>query len=496
MSLRPFKIPFPLKGMNRDIQAVDPDAQEANSLWNMSLFDFRSVLGGELGEGPPLLRPRKGLGSGQAVTGAGAVAEYATLPFIVGADGYLIHSGDGEINALDVVALDNVVLGGTVTDKWVFATMPNSANVDHVWAMGGPGITSKKWDGTTFADWANSPPQGLTMEVWKNRMCIGGVSTNPERLFFSDIGNPESPAATYGTNWVDIRAGEDKQDGIVALKALGDNLLVFKERSIWLVYDQSTFANRRIASGMEIRHNDLNAEGRGWDMAELGGRIFFIDKLGQLWSISSDGELMTHRAPRFTGSSIRAVITWRSQLWIQSIGGTYAQGWLVGDDIVWATGVFGSFGDYPLLKIVPPDESEPSYLAVWNPDGAGAVGTFHFMDNASEAEDGGVDFSAQYITPWIKFVGEEKYERLRRLNIIHEGPFQIHIWTDFSIVTDRFVASVAGVAPHPFDEGIPVVTRLRPEVRGRYFKIRIQSTNGDLFKYHGMEAMVRGGKEH
>jgi len=89
---------------------------------------------------------------------------------------------------------------------------------------------NKKWDGTTFADQGGSPPVCSLIIVHKNRMFLAGNTSNRSRLYFSDLGNMESWPVL---NFIDVGKGDG--DRITALGLLMDNLVIFKEKSIWIL---------------------------------------------------------------------------------------------------------------------------------------------------------------------------------------------------------------------------------------------------------------------
>jgi hypothetical protein len=106
--------------------------------------------------------------------------------------------------------------------------------------------TNKKWDGTTFANQAGSPPIAKYIRVHKNRMFLAGNPTNPSRLYFSELGDPENWPVLY---FIDIGKGDG--DKITGFGVLLDNLVIFKTNSIWVLQGDSpsNFVLRKVVDG-------------------------------------------------------------------------------------------------------------------------------------------------------------------------------------------------------------------------------------------------------
>lgn len=126
--------------------------------------------------------------------------------------------------------------GYSTTARWDFAT----AN-DTLWMLNGE--VAKKWDGTTFADMGGSPPLGKFVLFHKQRLFIAGASAARSRVYFSDVGSPETwPALSF----VDVGKGDG--DSITGLAILLDYLVITKENSVWILSGDSAanFVLRRV----------------------------------------------------------------------------------------------------------------------------------------------------------------------------------------------------------------------------------------------------------
>jgi len=130
--------------------------------------------------------------------------------------------------------------GLSATARYQFATQN-----DILFIVNGENV-NKKWDGTTFADQAGSPPIAKYIRVHKNRMFLAGNPTNPSRLYFSELGDPENWPVLY---FIDIGKGDG--DKITGFGVLLDNLVIFKTNSIWVLQGDSpsNFVLRKVVDG-------------------------------------------------------------------------------------------------------------------------------------------------------------------------------------------------------------------------------------------------------
>ena len=92
---------------------------------------------------------------------------------------------------------------------------------------------------STDGDWADRYQPGYGggtdfkfIEICREITFLAGESTNPSRLYFSKIGYPERYGAS---DFYDV--GKDDGDVITGLKEFGGNLVILKERSLWMLYN-------------------------------------------------------------------------------------------------------------------------------------------------------------------------------------------------------------------------------------------------------------------
>lgn len=150
-------------------------------------------------------------------------------------------------------------LGGT---QWEFEYAAVSGGQGPVYALSGTAtpkyITATGTVGTWTAS-AGTIPAGSYMVWHANRMWVSGVAANPSRLYWSALGDPRDwPVA----NVVDLDPNDD--DIVTGMAAVGRFLIVFKERSFFVITDNNTGANQRIAKGVGcLSHRSLAATANG-----------------------------------------------------------------------------------------------------------------------------------------------------------------------------------------------------------------------------------------
>lgn len=120
--------------------------------------------------------------------------------------------------------------GLSTSARWRFATQN-----DTLWAFNGEN-TPQKWDGITATTSAmgGTPPVGKYVLTHLNRMYVAGVAGNRSRLYFSDLGNPESWPAL---NFVDVGRGDG--DAITGLAVVLNQIVVTKDNSVWILQGDS-----------------------------------------------------------------------------------------------------------------------------------------------------------------------------------------------------------------------------------------------------------------
>jgi hypothetical protein len=325
-------------------------------------------------------------------------------------------------------------------------------------------------------------------------------------LYYSAIGNPELPNPW---NFIDIRSAYDDSDPITWAELIGDNLLVFKRNSTWLVYDSNTFANRRLGYP-GCPHLNLSAN--------LRGSVYFL---------ASEGLYVTD------GITDPVPVDQKVPMKMSSIQTNNKAAFVVADPAeerllivlpISNTSTGAMTDTQPYLFYPPKSKNNPRNEATWwslsfrdNPTAAAYVEIQRVGDTVKSfnmlggsAFSGGItivtellgdaqqmvdqntvntaSFNSIYSFGPIKLVEYEKAERVRRVNL------RMKPTCLFSMTGMVGSVSVAAVTDTIGNVGF---ARVRPEARAREFFLTFSSTlTTSLFEVHGIELMFRGGKEH
>jgi hypothetical protein len=430
----------------------------------------------------------------------------------IGADKRLICSIDGDIYSCDTSGVLTLLFNGGPGSTWAFEQAEDVSSVDTLWCLDGSNAKRITSAGVV-SNWGGAPPTGTMMRLWKNRMCVAGLSTFPQRLFYSDIANPELPnTGHWGTNFIDIKTTDDDEDPITWLEVIGDYLLVFKKQSIWQVYDSNSFANQRLGGpGCEGRFMSCVSE----------GRCYYFHRSG-VWSTSGSD------TPVYEAEAIENYITDNlNHVHIEKARVTASR-----DRRIFVALPFGAAtSNNRLLELVPylrrsrregarasngawtVHDYQVSTLATFRPQdvdvliaGDTTEGLMQLFDGIN---DDGVAIEARWKFGWRAILGEEPYERLRRVNVEMSGNCVVSVFTDFSpgAVFSEPVATTADPDGlwdgGTWDDGTwdtlsnVELRRIRPETRGRYHCVEFKNLTLDQsFKILRGELVIRGGKEH
>lgn len=434
-------------------------------------------------------------------------------PWYSGAKRRLMLSQDGDVRVLDGTTITEL-FNGTAATTWCFEQMEyNSGGFkDSVWMMNGTDA-AKKWDGTTFANWAGKPPKGNMLRVWKNMMVVSGVAAFPQRVFFSDIGNPESPEdetnGGYGNRWIDIRTSEDDLDPITWMEVLDDVLLVFKKKSVNAITDSTTFSFQRIAN--------IGCEGR-FQSCILDERAYFLNRSG-VYSVTAQGSVRYESLniePLFKGTGPVAM----EGIDLSPMAATARMNALPNGRVQLAVTPKGWTGNFWLLECYPRlrgavDRQEPRTPWVLHQFGnrfiqclasyrskdseidkviagvidaeAGTVKELVYLFEGTR--DGLLTTSWQWQSGFKSLISEEPFERVRRVNVLMKGKMFIIIETDEGFSESGELESE--------EEGKEVsLERYRPEKRARYHALQMSGVGPTPTQVFDVEFALRGGKEH
>lgn len=432
----------------------------------------------------------------------------------------IMSNGGGGIYIMNpnaVAGTLTTVLAAGVVPEWEFIQAQDSGTTEYVWCLNG--LTApQKFNAATsvLSAWAGTPPNGTFHRVWKGMMIISGVSGQPQRIYFSTIGNPESWPVN---NFIDIKSTDDETDAVTALEVIGEYLLVFKEKSVWLVFDSVSFDNRRIA--------DVGCVGRGAvarSVNEKTERVYWVSRDGVY---STDGDEIQYESKLIERRFKDLNLTWGrtltgfgylTRLCMLHDGKLFLYnwlgiGWLNFNTILYLdtrftrddgqhpwfrhsstmSGISAMTGVFSRLHDV--NQAESNYtIGVFDLNNvAGGAQTWadvlrddRTMDSLVTLNDTGI--VGTYESGFIElYASIETMERVRRLNISGDsGSVNIRLQGDGGTITYS--------SPTVSLSTLSRFVRFRPEVRGRFFQILLDMVNG--CRISQVELVYRGGKEH
>lgn len=139
------------------------------------------------------------------------------------------------------------------------------------------GTDEVDYDGTTVTHNRAGVPKGKFGLLFHNYFFVGGVTGFPNRLYWSDLGDP----TTFDSaNFVDVNANDG--DMLTGLSILNDQLVVFKHYSTWAIsgFDGSTFS----VTTQSGQNTQLRSAGVGTpshqSIVTLGRDLFYLSFSG------------------------------------------------------------------------------------------------------------------------------------------------------------------------------------------------------------------------
>jgi len=136
------------------------------------------------------------------------------------------------------------------------------------------------WDGSSGGDLADTPPIGVTIANWSNRVWLGGDTTNVATLSACKLNDP--------TDWTEANANSgaisqpigDSKEPITGLFGYFNWLLVGKQNTIYKVYgDPATDAATLNIEPLYSRSKESDNVGftSKWAITQVGNDVIFLD---------------------------------------------------------------------------------------------------------------------------------------------------------------------------------------------------------------------------
>lgn len=511
------------EGLNTRDAPYDLPAGETPDALNVRFLDNRDN---------ETITPRKGpknIKSGATTLTSSATNALVTArgDLIVSADDlYFAGATDGVTGFGDYVKKYDNVSGGAQDWSlvnafgftWAFPTTNN------------PGITvpaQKLADNTgTTAVWGGTPPtRGKQAVFWRGRIVLLEEDTSGgagpfRRIRYSDAGNPESPTGgNWGNNFIDIYDQEDSTNMMLVVH--NNNLYLFKESSLWMIYDPNTFANRLICmygTGKGPQEGFPATQTRTAISCPLDRRLY--------WYSPQDGRIHSSN-----GETDHVIETQKFDLPQASIDEFPGQNGQIAYDPVQKSVMFfysepgqtwlnaaleivlrGKPGEHPLLF----HRFQQPYESVFTQDYEvdGTISEFYSPDRLmgfpsnnraklydifnQTGSDDGTAIVSKYMSSWAPFISEEPTERIRRVNFLYRGLLTLTVESAMVPATagpagGQVLAPAEFVGTNRADRTF--VTLRGPNRKGRYHRFTINgSTLNKDWEISALEFVIRGGK--
>lgn len=337
-----------------------------------------------------------------------------------------------------------------------------------------------RYDGTTLTTFApgvnTGPKRGIILGIWSNRMWVAPATGM--RVEFSDPETFTGTGAWPADQYVEL-GGPGTSDRIVGGMPTPDGLLVFTNRSTYLIYDDATGSNRLVDAerGCASRKS----------LARIGDTIY---------GVCEDGIFATRGAALSIVSERIAPIFEKGNPGLGSAAGVGFRGSYLGslarssssNDLTFEldsnSGSIMAL-EYPALAWAKGDLSDSEELLFFV-DGSDATKVRKAFDGGSFA---GSAIACYYETPLDPLGDDTHMKRLRRVRVVGRGGMTVGVRTDYSGVNvdaDGMEFPTAGSfewgddwgsgnwAGHQVFEGWAHLS-----ARGRRFTLRLSETSSD-----------------
>jgi hypothetical protein len=349
----------------------------------------------------------------------------------------VISTSDGDLRAVSSAVpsvVSTLVLSGLSTSApWRFVRAPVQSSAGPAWGMNG--VDTPRWttgagsgaaETNTWVASTGTVPNGSLLTTYENSLFVSGVAAYPYRVYWSYPGEPlHWPTASV----VDL--GKDSADPITAIVSLGPNLLVFKERGIWVIYDSETGANRKIADNVgTLSPESVVATEQG---------CFFLDP--QQGVMVTDGA-----AARPVSLQIATALNGLTITQLSSASASFIDAHLYLSVQEGSTRVVYDYDT--VLNSWWKHSPTVSHFAVWDRGvgprliGVNAVkGQVLELFRPGELLDDGAVFSSWWTGPFHTFNAPHLRKRTRRIHLDGRGTLDVYVAVDYDVTRGEYQAT-------------------------------------------------------
>lgn len=375
--------------------------------------------------------------------------ELLTSVSVIGQDSTsfaVCSTDDGRLIAIDEadpgVVTQLVASGLSASAPWTFkrATVQDTTRgpaygcngIDTARETDGTGAGTGTWDADTGTFPGASGKGGSLLEYHDNSFWISGVPT--ASTFYDDAVYWSYPGDAR--NWPAenvVRFAPDDGSPITAIVSSGPYLVVFKERGIWVIYDSTSGANRKVVD----------------DAGTISARSVVAGKEGVYFLDPQHGVML------FDGQGVRKVsetidLTLTDTPYTNKAAATAA---------LWNGHYYLAFDDTYGRRVYDLDTDTGSWwrhspavknLAVWD-RGSGPVligstattGNLWELFRVGELYDDGTIFESYWQGPYHTFGEPDLRKRCREVHVDGRGTVSLFVNTDYAIGPGTLEASLA-----------------------------------------------------
>lgn len=181
--------------------------------------------------------------------------------------------------------------------NWISSLTGDTANLktrfvtflDYVVRLNGTD-EAKAWDGSGAWDASgtvlelDSFPKGKYGSVYKDQICVSGVSGSPDSVFISTVPNSITGAISWGDDSREIIINPEDNSNITGMGEIANLLIIFKDRSMYRWNNRSIEADEVTSVGCSSQES----------IAVGAGLMFFFNPKG-VWVTTGDQPVLISR---------------------------------------------------------------------------------------------------------------------------------------------------------------------------------------------------------
>jgi hypothetical protein len=310
------------------------------------------------------------------------------------------------------------------------------------------GVTAKSFaHGFGFQSWtaaSGTLPLGKYLRYIGNRMLAAGMANNTSAVAASDIGNPRDWDTTDGGSWITKFDPFDGQD-IQGIAVLGDQVLAFKDRKIFLIYDLDSGANRRISSVVGCA--------APYSIAETPYGVMFLAHDGVWLTNGSSVERVSQPVDSLireatVGQRASASGAWHNDRYYLGLtnltsvaGGRATLEFDPARKTWWIHSLWGS----QWLSL----ENANGVMSLYGVDAFGDIRKFFEPGLTVDSGLTPLNYAAQWTSAWQSFGEPALRKRCREIRTVGDGTYQILFATDRSATTRQVGSSTLAKGLNP-----------------------------------------------